>query len=131
MNGLLLLLGLALAAETPELPTLAVTAIGLDAPTASGHAPGWRAAIPTGGLVKVFLAQTEAEAELQFQWQERTAQAGVWPEADPAALGVDQAKGDGTVSLLVRKGTVVVYVRDLEEHSGDWVKKILPIVASP
>lgn len=127
MSTLLLLLSLALAGE-PELPVDQLQALGLDAPTTSTTVPGWRAALPGGGLVKGYQAENEEKAKAYFEAQLKTAQAGVWPQADLPALDADQAVGDGTVSLLLRKGTVVLYVRDLEEDAATWADKVLPLL---
>lgn len=122
-----LLLSLALASE-PELPTTELAALGLDTPTTSTTAPGWRAALPGGGLVRVITSTDEADAIAHFEWQQRTAQAAIWP-VDATELSVDQQVGDGKASLLVRQGTVVLYVRDLSDRSAEWVERLLPIVA--
>ena len=130
MSALILVLSLAFAGEAPVAESLAaeLTTLGLEAPTASERAPDWRTSLPGGGIVRGLQAESEEQAAAQFAWWKTTAQAGVWPEADPKALGVDEAAGDGTVSLLVRKGAVVLYVRDLEDHAGAWVERILPVL---
>ena len=124
MSALLLFLSMAFA----EPPTQALVELGLDAPTVTTTAPGWRAALPGGGLVRVIQAADEAEASTQFAWQQQTAQSGVWPTADLTHLGVDEAVGDGTASVLVRKGTVVLYIRDLGDDASSWAERILPLL---
>ena len=120
MTAILLFLGLAMAAET--LPSGAATDLGYTPPTLTEH--GWRAGLPDGGLVKVFTAPDLATAEQHFAWQRRTAQSGVWPDA-ATALDVDDVAGDGVDSLLVRKGTVVIYVRDLSQDARGQVERLL------
>lgn len=132
MNALLLLLSLAGPAHGGELPVDALVALGLDAPTTSEHVEGWRAALPDGGLVKGYTAPNEERAKQHFEAQLRTAQAGVWPQAELPGLSVDQAVGDGTVSVLVRQGATVLYIRDLNDDAAGWAAKILPLlVAEP
>ena len=125
MSTVLLLLSLALASEPP---TEALEALGLDTPTTSEREPGWRAALPDGGLVRAFEGATVDEADAFYDGLKKTAQTAPWPDADAPALGVDRAVGDGRATLLIRKGVVVLYVRDLGERSSEWVTKILPLV---
>ena len=120
MNTILLLLGLAMAAET--LPSDAAPDLGYTPPTVTEH--GWRAGLPGGGLVKVLTAPDLTTAQQHFAWQHRTAQSGVWPEA-ATDLDVDEVAGDGTTSLLVRKGTVVIYVRSLSQDARSEVDQLL------
>lgn len=127
MSVLWLLLSMALA----EPPAEALTALGLDSPTTSTRTPGWRSALPQGGLVHAIESDDEKTAREHFAWQKQIAQAGVWPDAPTElieALGVDEAAGDGAASLLVRKGTVVLYVRDLDDDAKGWVERILPLL---
>lgn len=126
MSTILLVLALAFAGEAAA-PTEALVALGLDTPTPTRDA-GFRAALPGGGLVRWVVAEDEAAAIAAFEGLKRTAQSAVWPEAPPAGITADQAVGDGTNSVLVRQGLVVVYVRDLAGDAAGWANKVLPLV---
>lgn len=114
----LLILTLALASD----PNTVAEDLGLGQPTVTEV--GWRAAIPGGGIAKVFTYESEAEAETQFAWQSKTAQAGHWRKS-PRDASYDQMLGDGEASFLVRDGSTVVYVRDLGDRAQHWVDAIL------
>lgn len=130
MSTILLVLALASAAEPvaePVAPTEALVSLGLDAPTPARDG-GFRAALPTGGLVRWVVAKDEAAAIAAFEGLKLTSQSAVWPEAAPEGVVADQAVGDGASSVLLRKGLVVVYVRDLGGDAGGWANRVLPLV---
>ena len=114
----LLILTLAFAGD----PNTIAEDLGLGQPTVTEV--GWRAAIPDGGIAKVFTHESVAEAETQFAWQSKTAQAGHWRKS-PRDASYDQVLGDGEASFLVRDGPTVVYVRDLGDRAQYWVDSIL------
>jgi len=114
----LLLLTLALANE----PNAIAEDLGLGQPTVTEV--GWRAAIPGGGIAKVFLHDSEAEAQAQFAWQSKTAQSGHWRKA-PRDTSYSEVRGNGEGSMLVRQGTTVVYVRDMGDQAQSWIDAIL------